>query len=212
MDSALHLKKLDSFEFEARFSNEHGIRYNEIKSGEIRFEDIKPFLSKLPRREADLVDLYYRLEKNQKDIARMYGITQGAVSSRLARARKRLNFLRDIPKISDEDIDNKLGQFFEDLELEIIKTMKHTTCQSKTAKIINERHGWSDEKKRMTQVKVRHRFEKCIIFLKAKMAEDPSLSEYHRLLVFIKKNLYKLHEVLLPHFNRGRYAVYSYNN
>jgi len=92
----------------------------------------------------------------------MFGVTQGAVSSRLNRARSRLRFLREMPKVHETEFDSHLSKHFDPIEVEIMKCMIRTTCQSRTAMIINEKFGLTEDKKRMTQVKVRHRFEKCI--------------------------------------------------
>jgi predicted transcriptional regulator len=153
--------------------------------------------------------LYYKEEKNQKDIAKMFGVTQGAVSSRLSRAKARLRFLRGLPKINEADVEKNLSPHFEPMEIEIIQCMLKTTCQSKTADLINEHHGFREEKKRMTQVKVRHRFEKCLTHLGEMKKKNPNMSKYYNLLEYIKGNLYMLHEVVLPHFDRGSRAVFS---
>lgn len=203
------LKNMDFMEMDARFSNENAIKYGDFMNESVAFEEIKPFLNRLPLREYDLVELYYVDRKNQKDIAKMFGVTQGAISSRLSRAKKRLIFLRDLPKITEEEIDCDLSKLFEEIEREIIKYMMKTTCQSKTAQLINEKYNLIDEKKKMTQVKVRHRFEKCLLRLKEEMKGNPDLKKYYNLLSFIKENLYKLHEVILPHFDRGKFAVFS---
>jgi predicted transcriptional regulator len=200
---------MDYMEIDARFSNDNVIKYNDFFDDSITFEEIKPFLNRLPPREYDLVELYYVDQKNQKDIAKMFGVTQGAISSRLSRAKKRLIFLRDLPKITPEEIEQRLGRIFGEIEIEIIKYMMQTTCQSKTAQLINEKNHIVDEKKRMTQVKVRHRFEKCLIKLEHQMKTEPDLKKYYHLLRFIKANLYLLHEVKLPHFDRGAYALFS---
>jgi CRISPR/Cas system-associated endoribonuclease Cas2 len=209
MRTTSFLKNMDYMEIDARFSNDNAIKYNDFFDESITFEEIQPFLNKLPPREYDLMELYYVDRKNQKDIAKMFGVTQGAISSRLSRAVKRLVFLRDLPKITPEEIRQRLGKIFGETEIEIIIYMMQTTCQSKTAQLINEKNNISDEKKRMTQVKVRHRFEKCLIRLEHQMKAEPDLRKYHQLLVFIKRNLYKLHEVKLPHFDRGPCAVFS---
>jgi len=209
MKTSSFLKPMDYAEMDARFSNENAIKYDEFLDASVSYEEIRPFLCKLPPREIDLIELYYNEHKNQKDIAKMFGVTQGAISSRLSRAKKRLRFLRDLPKISDEELDVKLGKMFEKLDLEIIKTMMQTTCQSKTAQLINKKFSFTDEKKMMTQVKVRHRFEKCLLRLKVEMRIHPDMKKYYHLLKFIKENLYKLHEVVLPHFDRGNAVVFS---
>jgi predicted transcriptional regulator len=209
MKTSSFLKPMDYAEMDARFSNENAIKYNEFLDSSITYEEIRPFLCKLPLREIDLIELYYNDHKNQKDIAKMFGVTQGAISSRLSRAKKRLRFLRDLPKISDEELDVHLGKLFDPLDLEIIKSMMKTTCQSKTAQLINEKFSFVDEKKMMTQVKVRHRFEKCLLRLKIEMKAHPDMKRYYHLLEFIKKNLYLLHEVVLPHFDRGQCVLFS---
>jgi predicted transcriptional regulator len=209
MRTSNFLKNMDYTEIDARFSNEHAIRYNEFFDDSISFDEIKPFLNRLPPREYDLIELYFVDQKNQKDIAKMFSITQGAVSSRLSRAKKRLIFLRDLPKITNEDIDEDLKGLFDTVELEIIKIMMETTCQSRTAQIINEKYAITDEKKKMTQVKVRHRFEKCLARLKDEMKTDSEYKKYYNLLKYLKGNLYKLHEVVLPHFDRGACCVMS---
>ena len=209
MRSSPFLKALDAAEIESRFSNDDAILYQDMVESNVSYDEIRPFLNKLPTREVDLLELYYCERKNQKDIAKIFGVTQGAISSRLARAQTRLVFLRNLPKISEDELDGRLNKYFSRLELEIIKTMLKTTCQSKTAELINQRFGLKDEKNRMTQVKVRHRFEKCLLFLKKQKDKEPDLSRYCHLLEYIKKNLYKLHEVKLPHFDRGASTVFS---
>jgi len=205
------LKIVDNISIEKRYSNEDGIQYGEILGSSVTPDDFENLISQLPDRERDLIDLYYRERKNQKDIAKMFGVTQGAVSSRLIRAKERLEFLRKMPKITSEDIDKDLNMFGE-LERDIIKIMLETTCQSKTAHMLNKKYGWSEmEKKRMTQVKVRHRFLKCIISLKNSKKDNKKYDKYYRLLEYLKKNLYMLHEVKLPHFDRGSSAIFSVN-
>jgi hypothetical protein len=207
------LRSMDSSKFENMYSSDRdAIRYQDIKLSTITFEEIEPFLNKLPPREIDLLTLYRKYGKNQKDIARMFSVTQGAVSSRLKRALDRLKFLRDLPKVSEDEIERALGNIFDPIEIEIIKCMKETTCQSRTAEIINEKFGLYDEKHRMTQVKVRHRFEKCLARLCALKNGCQEYARFYELLSIIKKNLYKLHEVKLPHFDRGSRAVFSLNS
>jgi len=203
------LKNLDPVELGSRYSNENRINYEDMRNSDIVFKDIVPFLELLPVREVDLLELYYKFGKNQKDIAKMFGVTQGAISSRISIAKKRLEFLRDLPKLGDSELDDVLGNHFESIEIDIIKCMIMTTCQSKTAEMINRKFGLRDNKKRMTQVKVRHRFEKCLNILAEMKKTKPEMAKYFNLLDFIKKNLYKLHEVKLPHFDRGRYEVFS---
>ena len=177
MKTRSFLRRMDCTEMDARFSNENAIKYGELKSSLITYEEIRPFLFRLPPREIDLIELYYNERKNQKDIAKIFGVTQGAISSRLTRAKKRLRFLKDLPKISDKEIDECLCVYFDQLELEIIKFMVLTTCQSKTAQLINKKFGFTDGKRKMTQVKVRHRFEKCLCRLKEEMKKNQEMKK-----------------------------------
>jgi hypothetical protein len=101
---------------------------------------------------------------------------------------------------------------FDKIEMAIMKHMMATTCQSRTAEIINEEFCLSDIKERMTQVKIRHRYEKAIYKLDKLQKMDPKYVRYYGLLILIKNNLYKLHEVVLPHFDRGNRAVFSLEN
>jgi len=223
---ATRLRRMDSAKFESMYSEADALQYGRV--GSMPWKQIQPFLSRLPAREIDLLTLYRKYGKNQKDIARIFSVTQGAVSSRIKRAGERLQFLRDLPKISDDEI-NKLGSWTDDdgilhdgvfnpLEVEIIKCMRDTTCQSETAKIINERFGFKapakkgEKDQRMTQVKIRHRFEKCINQLDALQKQKAEYHKFYHLLTYINNNLYKLHEVLLPHFSRGAHAVFSLKN
>jgi predicted transcriptional regulator len=204
------LRQIDNIKFESIYSEKDAIKYEELRIGDMSFADIEPFLHKLPPREIDLVTLYRKYGKNQKDIAKMFSVTQGAVSSRLRRAADRLQFLRDLPKITDAEIETGLAKVFDDpIEIEIIKCMKETTCQSRTAVLINKKFNLVSDKEKMTQVKVRHRFEKCLARLKVLKDSDPKYRRFYDFLFFIKNNLYALHEVHLPHFDRGPYAIFS---
>ena len=70
--------------------------------------------------------------------------------------------------------------------------MLETTCQSETARRLNELY----EDTTMNQVKVRYRFEKCMD--KMKEAHHP----YLNLFLLIKKNLYMIYDLKLPQFGR----------
>jgi predicted transcriptional regulator len=169
------------------------------------FEEFKPFIDKLPKREQDLIDMYYRDEKKQKEIAEFFGVTQGAISHRLSRAKKRLDFLKKMPKLS-EDIEDLLKPYFVPFEIDLLDYMIKTTCQSKTAELLNKKYKFQG-KNVMTQIKVRHKFDRYIEKIKKLRKEDKKLRDCYKLTRYIKENLYMLHEVVLPHFNRGKYAT-----
>lgn len=199
-------KNIDPHEIQKRFSTEEHSFYK-LEVDNFKFEDFLPYISKLPPREIDLIEMYYRKEKKQKEIAHFFGVTQGAISHRIKRAKKRLEFLRDMPKIS-EDIKSVLSPYFEELEIDLILLMVETTCQSKTADIMNTRYNLKDNNK-MTQVKIRHKFDRYIKKLEKIKENCTHLIDCYKLVVYIKDNLYMLHEVILPHFDKGFKVTYD---
>jgi predicted transcriptional regulator len=194
------IRNMDPLEISNRFSTDQVIKFENI---EYKCEDFLPYLNKLPPKERDLISLYHIQGKKQKEIAEIFSVTQGAISHRLSRAFKRLVFLKDMPKL-DKDIKDILKDYFSEIEIDIIKYMIETTCQSKTAFIINEKYKLENDNK-MTQIKVRHRFEKSIIKLKKLKKKNKDLEVCYKLLKYIRNNLYMLHEVVLPHFKKSSY-------
>jgi predicted DNA-binding protein YlxM (UPF0122 family) len=191
---------MDPLEIENRFSDEKNFFF-EQEDNSLRYEDFEPFLDKLPSKERDLIRLYYYMDKKQKEIAEIFSVTQGAISHRLSRAGKRLRFLRDMPKL-EHDINVVLKPYFEPFEIDLINTMISTTCQSRTAEILNEKYNLTGDDK-MTQVKIRHKFERFIERLKKNKRKDENIAICFKLLKYIQKNLYMMHEVVLPHFDKG---------
>ena len=203
--SSRQIRSIDSKLVESVYSVEEQ-EYTDHMDG-LSLEDISPFLHRLPAKEQDLVDLYYFRRKRQKDIAKMFNISQGAVSHRLARARKRLRFLKDMPKVEDRVLMQKLKTAFPPMDTDIVYHMTKTTCQSLVAKIINEKYKLGEDSL-LTQVKVRHKFFKAIDKLKELGVSDPIYDRIYLLTEHIRKGSYLLHEVKLPHFDRGTKSVF----
>lgn len=193
-------KNMDPLEIENRFSDEKNFFYDQ-EENTLSYDDFVPFLDRLPSKERDLIKLYYYMDKKQKEIAEIFSVTQGAISHRLSRAGKRLRFLRDMPKLSD-GIDTILKPHFDAFEIDLISTMIETTCQSKTAELLNAKYRLDGDGK-MTQVKIRHKFERYIERLKKSKKSNIDLAVCLKLLVYIQDNLYMMHEVVLPHFDKG---------
>ena len=196
---------MDPVEIQNRFSEENYLFYR-LDESSFKLEDFQPFIERLPRRERDLIEMYYRENKKQKEIAEFFNVTQGAVSHRLSRARKRLEFLRDMPKLRG-NLAGVLKPFFDPFDIDVICMMVNTTCQSKTADLLNKKYRLRMHK-RMTQVKVRHKFDRSIQKLERLRDKTPELEICFQLVSYIRENLYMLHEVILPHFDRGVRATY----
>ena len=200
------IKSMDPIEVQSRFAAVEAPAFEEYEDNRLDLDSMEPLIKRLPAREIDLIEMYYRMRKKQKEIAEFFNVSQGAISHRLSRALKRLQFMRDQPKV-DGDIHEDLKDLFSTKDIEIIELMISTTCQSLTAKIMNERHKFVG-KEVLTQVKVRHRFERVILKLDKEGKNNPLYKQDQDLCVFTRSHLYLLHEVILPHFDRGFKVVY----
>ena len=127
----------------------------------LNFGNIARYLDRIPPREADLISLYHRDKMKQEQIAKLFNITQAAVSYRLHRGIKRIQFLRTIPEIERDQFEIELGSKFCDQDREILWRMYETTCQSEIAKQMN-----------LTQGRVRHRFFRALHKIKDLIAEE----------------------------------------
>jgi DNA-directed RNA polymerase specialized sigma24 family protein len=127
----------------------------------LEFTAISRYLKRIPEREADLIQLYHQDKMKQEQIAKLFGITQAAVSYRLHRGIRRIQFLRTIPELEQEVFQDELSQNFCAQDMEILWRMYETTCQSEIAK----RMG-------LTQGRVRHRFFRALQKLKDLIAEE----------------------------------------
>ena len=169
-------------------------------SESLHFGSIEKFLHRIPEREADLISLYHRDRMKQEQIAHMFGITQAAVSYRLHRGIRRIQFLRTIPELDKETFDLELGPRFADQDREILWLMYETTCQSAIAKMLG-----------LTQGRVRHRFfrsldkikdliideaKECYVTLKMERKRGSLITDEE-----IKKEVEKV-------VNRSKYAKY----
>jgi len=127
----------------------------------LEFMAIEHFLRRIPSREADLITLYHKDKLKQEQIAKLFGITQAAVSYRLHRGIRRIQFLRTIPELDREQFELELGPKFLDQDREILWRMYETTCQSEIAKQM-----------KLTQGRVRHRFFRALAKIKELIANE----------------------------------------
>jgi DNA-directed RNA polymerase specialized sigma24 family protein len=149
----------------------------DMAEGGPNFAAIDVHLDRIPVREADLIRLYYRDQMKQEQIARLFGITQAAVSYRLARGRRRIQFLQTIPELDQELFYKELSPEFISQDLEILWRMYETTCQSEVAKLMG-----------LTQGRVRHRFFRAKDHLK-ELIERDAKAKYAKIQEMRKKNL-----------------------
>jgi DNA-binding CsgD family transcriptional regulator len=173
----------------------------DVKNPEF-FQRYSFYIPKLPETEKILLG-YVEKGLNQNEIAQNLKVTQGAISSRISRIKKRLKFLIKQHKYHWESIDTDLKWVFPPFELELIKGMINTTCQTETARQLNAMFNLQGEQQ-MTQVKIKHRFNLCIERLKQVEMNRSLRTNYVRLFNLVRNNLYCLHEVKLPHFDHQR--------
>lgn len=182
--SSSHILIQDPSSLSSRFSNEHRLGYDpdaeqgledlienqlapdaeqelEAEGQTLDFAAIEKYLDRIPPREADLIRLYHHDKMKQEQIAKLFRITQAAVSYRLHRGIKRIQFLRTIPELNQEQFELELGPKFSDQDREILWRMYETTCQSEIAKKMN-----------LTQGRVRHRFFRALQKIKDLIAEE----------------------------------------
>lgn len=183
---SVYIKTMDSAELEGRFSNENKLQYFDSTLS-YKFEDLEPYLELLPKKEYDLIYMYYVLKKEQKEIAKILKLTQGGVSHRISRAKARLKFLVRVPKFTEEDLFKELADLFEELDLTILWGLYETTCQSEVAKRVG-----------MTQSRIRHRFMKNLEILE-KVKEREVYNKYYEAFHLISDNNFNiLREIRLP--------------
>jgi len=165
------------------------------------FDRNAEFIQMLPESDQLIVESLKKMK--QADIGKMYGMTQGAVSAKFRKIRRRFEFLETV-KIFDitnfeEDlkiIDEHITPF----EVELLRYFAKTTSQSATARILNGLFSLSGLDK-MNQVKVRYRFLMILDRLKQKK-EEPLARKYFDFFSFINANIYMMYDLKLPQFDR----------
>lgn len=183
---SVYIKSIDASELESRFSNENKLSYLD-NNFPYTFKDLEPYLELLPKKEYDLIIMYYVLKKEQKQIAKILRLTQGGVSHRISRAKARLKFLVRVPKFTEDDLFEELQPLFDELDLTILWGLYETTCQSEVAKRV-----------RMTQSRIRHRFMKNLEVLE-NVKDNEVFGRYYEAFQLISKNNFNiLREIRLP--------------
>jgi DNA-directed RNA polymerase specialized sigma24 family protein len=181
---------IDPTEIEARFAIEDGMAYmasifdEPSEEARERIAEVIEILADLPPREADFIDLYYFRRLKQTDIATIFNVSQPTVCYRLQRATARIQFLIQMPDVSDQELVRDLRDLLADpLDVQIMLLMKETTCQSEVAKRLGVSQGL-----------VRHRFIRSL----NRMRKIEGYENYVDLFDFISANLNILREVQRP--------------
>ena len=162
-------------------------------------------IQRLPDIERTILYLYYSKKIGQGDIAKIIGMTQGAISHKLTRIKERLAYLSELEKVD-------FNKFFEDileiardpLDVEIVKDILKTSCQTETAWRINNRYNLKGREK-LNQIRVRYRFVRLMDRLE-KLKRRKKYKEHYKTIKKIKNNLYTLHEVKLPRWDKSCYG------
>jgi predicted transcriptional regulator len=153
-----YVQPIDPSELSTRFSTDDTLEPIHVVDDSWvlpRLEKIKSVLDRLPAREADLIRLYFFLDKKQMDIAEIFGITQAAVSYRIKRALSRIRFLVEMPDLDKEAIHDLMSEMMHtELDAHIFTEMYFITCQSEVANQLNVSQGL-----------VRHRFIRLLRYM-----------------------------------------------
>jgi len=183
---------LDPMEMENCFSTDDALQHKTVSFfNDLKVDSVRDLMAKLPDLEADFVYLYFEANKKQSDIAEIFGCTQAAVSYRLKKAVKRIQFLLSLPQVTEAEMIQDLKKIMSITDVDILMGMYHTTCQS-----------WVAENLGLSQGLVRHRFFKSI---KALQRNEKYKDPYFIIFDEISKNFNILKEVVLPqwHHHQG---------
>lgn len=146
------IEPIDPVELSEQFSTEKKLEpVPEIDEEwkENHLDEIKSVLPHLPELEQDFIRLYYFRDKTQVDIGDIYDVTQAAVSYRISRGLRRIEFLIDMPDLGKDEIYDRMIRLnsFNKQDAEIFSEMYESTCQSEVADRLD-----------ISQGQVRHRF------------------------------------------------------
>ena len=189
---------MEPSELEARFGGDSGLVYDpdaaedqaildmeeELREQEIRklfveqLDQVSDLVKYLDPIERDYIHMYFELNKDQNDIAKIFGITQGAVSYRCKTAVERLKFLTILPRLSKERLIRDLNKVMSDpIHVDILVLMYETSSQSGVARKL----GFS-------QGQIRYRLLRSLEIIEAYSKNDPVFNVYLKAFNLIRKN------------------------
>jgi DNA-directed RNA polymerase specialized sigma24 family protein len=193
---------IDPHQLDHRFSE--GIPYQDAHYSTLRWDEIAPVLSRLPALEQDILTLYYRYKKYERDISSILGITQGAVSTRISRALQRLQYIREVDRLPDVSILEHLfpEKIISQRMYHTIVSLIETTCQSETARRLH-----------VAQTTVAQRMRTAEHRLRYYHARHPNNSLYRdclQIVKFVNCSYRKLHEITYSRFKRPDYVRFTH--
>jgi len=146
---------MEPYELESRFGSDQALIYDEETEEEQeacdleaslleeeyrklfadQMEKVNMLMKYLDPVERDYLNLYFNLNRDQNDIAKIFNITQGAVSYRCKTAIDRIKFLLYIPRFYRIKLVDDLDKVMpEPLYTEILLLMYETSSQSAVAR------------------------------------------------------------------------------
>jgi len=225
------VKNIDPMEFARRFSGEDRLT---VDSDRIKLrgslDQVKELLVKIPEKEVDLIYMYYILGKGQKQMARILGITQGAVSLRLRKAIKRLQFLVNLPKVDVVEmtqdlfllLNNGVPKYwcrnchkeYEGFITQCSSCFSSTLIENVEITIMTRMFETSCQsvvarEVGLSQCGVRHRFLRNLKKIEIESKKNLEFKKYFDSLKMISENLNILREVEVPRWKRERNIVLS---
>lgn len=178
--SSSFLIPMDPFEMAFRFQTEDKLQSRSVKH-ECREEilaQVREALQILPKRERDMLELYYFHKKDQAEIGAVFNVTQGDVSYRIARSVKRMQFYLSLHKVCMRRMARDLMKILPDqLHVTIMLGMHRTTSQTAVAKQIG-----------LSQGKVRYRFIRSLELMEEAAQKIPVYKIYLENFEKISKN------------------------
>lgn len=193
------VESVDSSDLEGRFANEDRLVYvgeTPIEDLAGEYERLEPYFAKLPKREQDLLFMHFIMRKKQTELGVIFNRTQAAISYRIKKAIRRLQFLLSLPQVDEIMIRSDLSRIFETGDLDIMCGMYRHTCQTQVAKDLGS-----------NQCYIRHRFLKNIRILENRSRDEVVYVKYYDLFVKIRDNTNILREVKLSRWDNGDYIV-----
>lgn len=158
-------------------------------------------IQRLPDIERTILYLYYSKKIGQGDIAKIIGMTQGAISYKLTRIKERLVYLRELEKVDFNKFFKDVSEIVKDpFDIIVLKCLIKTSCQTETALMLNDKYHLKGKKK-LNQIKVKHKIERLNSSLK-KLRYKKDYREHYKTIKKIKDNLYMLHEIRYNRFDR----------